>query len=345
MHYKTHITSSILYHMKNLRILSILDDFTYHNLKLEANVELLTKKPLWYSKYNKIDFLLVESAWRGNNNSWRHKIASYPEHPKRNISDLRRLVNWCKSKNIPTVFWNKEDPYHYDQFIEAANLFDYIFTTDQLSISRYRLDAPHSQCHPATFFIQPKLHYKSELPPLKRTLFMRTYQKNMHDARTEWQNQIFKVAAPYGLDLYNRHLNQGNYKFPNFEGDIQVFPSASYTNTANIYRQYQQILNVNTITQSPTMFSRRLIEIMACGRLAISNPSLSIQHLFKDMCIEISTEDSHQNIFEQLKFGYTLEQKQIINYAYEHVHQHYTAQNWLKRILNTCQIDHPFLNC
>ena len=52
--------------MKNLRILSILDDFTYQNLKLEPYVKLLTNRPFLYSKYNKIDLLLVESAWLGN---------------------------------------------------------------------------------------------------------------------------------------------------------------------------------------------------------------------------------------------------------------------------------------
>lgn len=329
--------------MKNLRILSILDEFTYNNLKYEPRVELLTKKPFWYSRNNPIDFLLVESAWRGNQDRWRHKIASYPSHPKRNINELRKLITWCRSNKIPTIFWNKEDPYHYDQFIEAAQLFDYIFTTDKLSILRYSREAPYAQCHSATFFIQPRLHYRTHISPLKRSLFMGTYQSNMHDVRTDWQNRFFKIAAPYGLDLYNRHENSGEYQFPKFQGDIQYFSPVHYQQTPDIYRNYQQILNVNTITESPTMFSRRLIEIMACGRLAISNPSLSIQTLFKDMCIELDQNHDAQILFEQLQFGYTPEQQDMIDHAYDHIHQHYTAKQWLKQLLHTCQIDHSYL--
>ena len=329
--------------MKDLRILSILDEFTYNNLKHEPNIELLTKRPCWYSKYKPINFLLVESAWRGNRDQWRHKIASYPQHPQRNINDLRKLVIWCKNHQIPTIFWNKEDPYHYDQFIEAAQLFDYIFTTDEKCIIKYQKDAPQAQCHRATFFIQPQLHFRSQYSPLKRSLFMGTYQSNMHDARTDWQNRIFSTAAPYGLDLYNRHGNSGVYQFPELQGDIQYFSPVHYQQTPEIYRNYQQILNVNTITESPTMFSRRLIEIMACGRLAISNPSLAIQTLFKGMCIELDEELQGKELFSQLKYGYTAEQRDMLDYAHDHVQQYYNAQAWIKHLLKTCRIDHPYL--
>ncbi|ALH94686.1 CgeB family protein [Acinetobacter equi] len=331
--------------MKNLRILSILDDFTYQNLKLEPYVELLTNRPFLYSKYNKIDLLLVESAWLGNQSKWRHKVASYPNHPKRNINDLKKLVLWCKNHNIPTVFWNKEDPYHYDQFIEAAQLFDYIFTTDELSLSQYAIDAPHSKATTLTFFIQPQLHFrKNNITPIKRTLFTGTYQKNRLDHRTLWQNKIFEAAAPYGLDLYNRHINKSDYEFPELSGDVHYFNPISYSKIVDIYRSYQQILNVNTIVQSPTMFSRRLIEVMACGRLVISNPSLSIQNLFPEMCLEITADDEASTLFEQLQYGYSIQQKNMINYAYEHVHQHYTAKEWLKKLLKYCNIDHAYLS-
>ena len=330
--------------MKKLRILTILDEFTHTNLKFEKDIELIQNKPIWYRKSNKIDFLLVESSWRGNHDQWRHKVANYPLHSKRSINDLHKLVSWCKDKNIPTIFWNKEDPYHYDQFIDAAQLFDFILTTDELSIPRYLKDAPSAKCHSMTFFIQPQIHYRKIHAPLKRSLFMGTYQHNMHEVRTAWQNLIFAAAAPYGLDLYNRHPNENNYKFPKFDGDVKYFPPIQYSQVNDIYRNYQQILNVNTITNSPTMFSRRLIEIMACGRLAISNPSLSIETRFKNMCIELDQADHAQVLFEQLQSGYTAQQQDMVNYAHDHIHQNYTARQWLKQILKICNFDHPYLD-
>ncbi|MFC6052334.1 hypothetical protein A6M14_08285 [Acinetobacter sp. Ac_877] len=329
--------------MKKLRILTILDEFTHTNLKFEKDIELIQNKPIWYRKSNQIDLLLVESSWRGNHDEWRHKVANYPLHSERNLNDLKKLVSWCKDKNIPTIFWNKEDPYHYDQFIEAAQLFDFILTTDELSIPRYLKDAPSAKCQSMTFFIQPQLHSRKIHTPLKRSLFMGTYQHNMHEARTAWQNRIFTASAPYGLDLYNRHPNENYYKFPELDGDVKYFPPIKYNQVNNIYKNYQQILNVNTITNSPTMFSRRLIEIMACGRLAISNPSLSIKTRFKDMCIELDQADHAQVLFEQLQSGYTAQQQDMVNYAYDHIHQNYTAHQWLKQILKICNIDHPYL--
>lgn len=330
--------------MSKIRILSILDEFTYTNLKLEEHVELISRKPFWYRKSNKIDFLLVESAWRGNRDQWRHQIATYPEHQDRNTKKLKVLVDWCKDHAIPTVFWNKEDPYHYDQFIEAASFFDYVLTTDQMSLTRYNTDAPNSKASIATFFIQPKLHFHDTQPALKRSLFMGTYQRDMHDERTAWQNMVFQAAAPYGLDLVNRHnKNIENYAFPKFAGDIHYFPPVRYKDTATLYRRYQQTLNVNTITQSPTMFSRRLIEIMGCGRLAISNPSESISKLFPDMCVELINNAQAEELFAQLQYGYTQQQSEMVKYAHLHVHQHYTAKIWLKQLLQTIQLDHAYL--
>lgn len=330
--------------MKKLRILSILDDFTYNTLKPESDIELLSQKPFWYRLSQKIDFLLVESAWRGNNDVWRHKVAHYPNHPQRNNNALKKLVYWCKDHNIPTIFWNKEDPYHYDQFIESAKLFDYIFTTDAISVPRYQVDAPNSQVAVAPFFIQPQMHFSTSEAPLKRSVFMGTYQSNMHDQRTQWQDQTFLAAAPYGLDLFNRHATPSmEYKFPYYDGDVNYYPPVPYPETPATYRRYQQVLNVNTITDSPTMFSRRLIEVMACGRLVISNPSQAIDHLFQDMCIQVDDFEAAQALFSQLQSGYTAQQQQMVAYAHTHVQQHYTAKTWLKSILQTCNVDHPYL--
>lgn len=330
--------------MKRLRILSILDKFTFSNLSCEPNIELLSNKPYWYLKNKPIDLLLVESAWRGNDDKWRHQIATYPQHPERNIERLKKLVAWCKDKDIPTVFWNKEDPFHYNQFIDAAALFDYVLTTDATSIKRYKIDALNSKIHVATFFIQPQIHYQTQQYPINRTLFMGTYDPLLHPLRRVWQDKIFTVAAPFGLDLVNRHPKHlAHFAFPQYEGDVKYFEPIPYAHTPSSCRYYQQILNVNTITDSPTMFSRRLIEIMACGRLAISNPSLAIDHLFKDMCVQVDDADEATQLFSQLQSGYTQQQRDMVAYAHEHVQQNYTAKAWLKSILETCQLDHPYL--
>lgn len=323
-----------------LKILSVLDDFTFQGLNQSDSLKIITQKPFWYRKSNKIDFMLVESAWRGNNNQWRHKIANYPNHPERNNQEIKKLISWAKDHKIPTVFWNKEDPYHYDQFIDTAKLFDYIFTTDNLSLERYKKDAPKSKVNILPFFIQTELHKTCNLPVRQRSLFIGSYHTSEHPQRKIWQDHIFPQAAKYGLTIINRHSDSTDIaqKFPIYKGDIEYLPCIPYKQTHLLYNQFSHCLNVNSITNSNTMFSRRLLEIMACGKLAISNPSNSISNLFQDMCICLDDEQEVGELFNQLSYGYTSEQKQMCQYAQQHVHENYNVKHWINRILKEINI-------
>lgn len=326
--------------MHQIQILSILDDFTFQGLNKNKKIKLISKKPFWYLKSNKIDFLLVESAWRGHNDHWRHKIASYPDHPERNNQEIAKLVYWAKQNHIPTVFWNKEDPYHYDQFIATAKLFDYIFTTDNTSVARYQKDAPKAKINILPFFLQSDLHYAQNVAVKNRSLFVGSYHETEHPERKRWQDHIFPQAAQYGLTIVDRHSESKNtlQKFPQYAGDVEYLATIPHDQTHRIYNQFSHCLNVNSITHSKTMFSRRILEIMGCGKLMISNPSLAIDHLFSDMCITLSSTDHATDLFAQLKYGYTKEQIEMCKYAQNHVHQHYNADSWINKILEVIHL-------
>ena len=81
--------------------------------------------------------LLVESTWQGNNGSWQYMVASYTHPDYIGLPNLKALIAACRERDIPTVFWNKEDPVHFERFKEAAALFDYVFTSDSNCIDRY----------------------------------------------------------------------------------------------------------------------------------------------------------------------------------------------------------------
>src|SRR5699024_7817767 len=80
-----------------------------------------------------IDFLLVESAWQGDGGAWRYQVAGSAAPS----AGIKELISWCQDNHIPTVFWNKEDPEHFDDFIATAALFDYIATTDEDCVELY----------------------------------------------------------------------------------------------------------------------------------------------------------------------------------------------------------------
>lgn len=332
---------------KSINILAVLDDFTFTALSLESNVNLISYQHWFYHFFpRKIDFVLVESAWLGQNRRWQYHIADYPEHPQRNNNKLKSLLLWAQKHNIPTIFWNKEDPYHFDQFIDSARLFDFILTTDRASISKYQSLCPNAKINYLNFPFQPKIHHPAPINQVvsRSSLFMGSYMQHMFLERREWQDFIFKAASPHGLCIINRHDNKKdtNYRFPKTL-KAEYLHSVPYCETGYIMRKFQQIINVNSITTSPSMLSRRVVEGMACGRLVISNPSLALQNLFPDLCEVVETQEQADELFTQLSYGLTQQQNEKIRYACDHVFTHYTVKQWLKDILNSCQIDHPYL--
>ena len=107
----------------DLRVGVILDDFTSLALGYEWDqVALLPDR--WREQVDsprRLDLLFVESAWHGNGDAWQYPLTG-TSAPRPAIVEL---VPWCREHGVPTVFWNKEDPVHYAEFLDAARLFDH----------------------------------------------------------------------------------------------------------------------------------------------------------------------------------------------------------------------------
>ena len=281
-------------------------------------------------------FILVESAWRGHKDKWRYKIANYPDYPERNNVELRKLLELADKYNIPAVFWNKEDGAHFNRFIDSASLFKYVLTVDSNCIERYQAILGSSvKVGVLPFALQPKFHYPIDLPPrYNESLFVGSYSQHIHDARRQWQDMAFTAASPYGLTIVDRNSDRKSdvYRYPDLP-NMTIKPAVPYNQTGELFRQYSHCLNVNTVTDSPSMFSRRLIEIMACGRLAVTNPSLAVSTRFEGMCEVIDSKEQADELFAQLSKGYTKQQKEMMRYASDHVLQNYNYDKWLQRII------------
>jgi spore maturation protein CgeB len=290
-----------------MKIALISDELTRDALSFEADIKNIT--PLNYKfvlKFFKPDILFVESAWHGYKNSWKFKIASYPQHPKRTNNKLKKVVKYAKKNSIPTVFWNKEDGIHFDRFIQSAKLFEHVFTVDETSIPKYKalLDSK-TTINTLMFAIQQKFHFFDGFHfKYNYANFVGSYSKHIHPKRRIWQDMMFETALKEDIrvDVYDRNSNRKsiNYRYPTLE-NINVHNSLKYKKTAKVYKDYLISLNVNTIENSPTMFSRRLLEIIACGGVAITNPTPAIDRYFKDFCYIVSNEKEISELFNRLK--------------------------------------------
>jgi spore maturation protein CgeB len=319
-------------------IVLVADTLTNASLHHEARtIPLGPTNHLWRLPLTNPDFLLVESAWQGPRNRWKYRIASYPDHPNRNNHALKKLVAHARERGIPTVFWNKEDGVHFDRFIDSARLFDHVFTVDANSIPRYKaVMGEHASVHPLLFAIQPRTHGFTGFDFKHRSAnFVGSYSVHVHPNRRRWQDRLFGAACASGLGLTvidrNSERRAEHYRFPMLPG-ISVQPAISHADTARIYRDYLVSLNVNTIEDSPTMFSRRLVEIIGCGGIAVTNPTPAVDALFKDFCHVVSSEDEARELFARLRHGPSPQDLERARAGAEYVAQHHTWRHRLEQI-------------
>jgi spore maturation protein CgeB len=65
--------------------------------------------------------------------------------------------------------------------------------------------------------------------------------------------------------------------------------SLNYLQTVEAYRRYQVFLNVNTVTDSPTMCARRVFELAASGTPIVSGPAEAMAALGRSEAVQIVT--------------------------------------------------------
>lgn len=224
------------------------------------------------------NLLLVESAWVGNNGRWHGYIAG-PNGPK---APFVELVQWCKKNGIPTVFWNKEDPPHFDRFIKAATLFDRVYTVDANCIPKYREILGHDRVGVLPFAAQPRIHNPTTVPGgrVYDVAFAGGYYAH-HPERAEQMKVILDPALEFNVHIFDRHYGtqMENLRWPE-QYERHIVGSLSYQEMLAAYKMYKVFLNVNSVIDSPTMCARRVFELLACGTTVLSGYSPAIENLF-----------------------------------------------------------------
>lgn len=327
--------------MKDLHIALVADQLTASCLSAECQLSTITPRNYrWVLRFYKPDILLVESAWEGSKSSWKYKIAAYPDHPERNNSELRKVVGYARERGIPTVFWNKEDAVHFDRFINSASLFEHIFTVDENCISKYRsVVAPEVTVNKLMFPVQPKTHYFEGFKfRCNEASFVGSYTHNIHHRRREWQNLMFQACVKAGMtvSIYDRNSDRksANYRYPQTKG-IEILPAIGHADTAEIYRQYLVSLNVNTVEDSPSMYSRRLVEILACGGIAVTNPTAAVDRYFADYCHTVDDYSQAVELFARLKHGPSAADLERAEAGSRYVLANHT---WGQRLADICRV-------
>ncbi|MBG0739167.1 glycosyltransferase [Paeniglutamicibacter antarcticus] len=287
---------------KDITAAVILDDFSDVALRYEWQQVRLTLED-WRSQLSaqSVDLLFVESAWSGNGGAWKYQLTG-ASGPKTQFSEL---VSWCRDKGIPTVFWNKEDPPHYGDFLPAARMFDHVFTSDVNRLADYKRDLGHANIGVLPFAAQPTVH--NPIRPrhgwhFRDVAFAGMYFAHKYPERRVQMDMILggaMMASPRlatGLEIFSRELGgDPNYQFP-APLSSAVVGSLTYLQMLTAYKAYKVFLNVNSVVESPSMCARRIFEITASGTPVITTHSAAVSTFFADdevMVTETAEQTGH----------------------------------------------------
>lgn len=319
------------------KVACIMDEFTYNSFAPEVQLYRITPGK-WKSEllFVQPDLLFIESAWAGNDGKWNKKVAYYDEEQH---FEIKSLIKFAQSLNIPVVFWNKEDPVHYSKFIETAKLCDYVFTTDKGRIPEYIKDCGHEKIRALPFAAQPKNHnpikIQSERDP--RVSFAGSYYRH-HEERSKDMDVLLEASKQIGLVIYDRNYEKTskgqmpNHKYPE-RYNPYIKGNLPFNLIDKSYKGYKYMINVNTVKYSETMFSRRVFEGLISGTPIISTYSLGMKMMFGDIIESSSNIDDLRNHLKMLDSDALVYNKYAVKGIREVLLNH-TYEQRMKEILN-----------
>ena len=285
-----------------LKAISIMDEISEECWRYE-----MTSYPISRANYveqiasSTANFCFLESCWKGNKGTWEYAFTS-PGLKHNNAQALLDLIPQVKQK-MPIVFWNKEDPMHYDKYLPIAKYADVIFTTDSEKVASYKADVPDADVYAVPFAAQQKIcnpsdRFKSEA---ESVCFAGSYYGVGHDERKRQMDALLPSIIEFEGAIYDRmsKVDSDRYKFPPQYTPF-IRDAVPFTEVVQLYKRFKVFLNVNTIVESPTMMSRRVYELLACGTPVVSTPSKAIEEQFPGIVQVAKDADEANVIIERL---------------------------------------------
>ena len=327
-----------------LRVGVIMDDFSLQAWAYEFDTVELTPSN-WHGELRRgLDLLFVESAWNGNHGAWQYQLTG----SKAPSAALRDLVAACREQGIPSVFWNKEDPPHFEDFLETAKLFDAVFTTDVRLIPEYRERLGHDRVDVLQFAAQPAIHNPVRMPAIHQRgdlAFGGMYFAHKYPERREQMELLLGAAhrvsgrIEHGLTIYSRFAGgDANYQFP-APLDKHVVGSLPYEQMLSAYRAHKVFLNVNSVVDSPSMCSRCVFEILASGTPCVSTESAAIPEIFPSNEVPIVCEPQEaEHVLRALVRSHRLRDR-MVHRAQRRIWQEHTYAHRAVQLLEAVGLD------
>lgn len=309
----------------------IADDFTFESFRPEFSAHRLSPTN-WREVMDTVNprVFFCESAWQGGppaEHPWQGKIYASVRFQHENRAVLLEILQYCKDRGIPSVFWNKEDPIHFsdriNDFIRTAALFDYVFTTAEECVPMYIRDVGVKWAGALPFAVQPRIFNPIGSYEQDDSVNFAGTWYHRYPHRTEAASRILDRVLESGRELviYDRMYSSPSpaYAYPE-KYKKYTRPAITYHETANAYKKSRFGVTLNTIVDSRTMFARRVFELAASGSVVLSNTALGVENFFGDSVIYA---DGPTDPLQDLEESDILRrQRQAMSIAFEHTYRH-----------------------
>lgn len=266
----------------------IADEFFYNSLQGVVDTEYITPDNYKDVINAEQDILMIVSSWRGLNNEWRGMVYDKDTY----LSILSDVVKFYRSvkPDGKVVFYSKEDPVNYHHFVEYAQLADVVFTTALEKVEDYKKYCGHDRIHVLKFGFNPFLfnpNYDTSKQIKGSVLFAGSWMRK-YPERCDKLAMMFDSLIRHNVDLKivdrNYHLKHARYMFP-LRFTKYCMPSLKHHQLVSLYRSFETVININSITQSETMFAVRAYELLAMGKIVISNGSIGMEKLLPEVIV------------------------------------------------------------
>lgn len=319
----------------------IADEFLMHSYKGVANFIYIT--PENYKEYiGKLDLFLVVTAWKGLNMEWK-SLGNPNIRKKRN--ELFNIIDTYKKSGTKIAFYSKEDPVNFDIFKEIATKCEYIFTTCEEIVDKYKLYCQNDNVYVLKFGVNPTYHnpigFKSIEKESKVVFSGSWYKKYPH--RIADMKMLFDGVIDSKLDLKiidrNYDLKLQQYFFP--ENYLKyVSPAIEHEYLQKAHKLFDWAINFNSVKDSNTMFANRIYELQALGNILISNYSVGVNNLFPNVFI-VNEKQEVKNIIDNFN-DEDVYRHQVL--GIRSVMSNETSYTRINSLLNTIGIEHNFIN-
>jgi len=275
------------YSRYNARIGIVCDAILYDSFASAADFAYLSPSA-GDDELRSLDMFLVVSTWRGLRDDEWLGVGKLGD-PMR--ERLLELIRRCRALRVPTVFYSKEDPPNYGVFIDFARECDAVFTSAEEMVPQYRRDCGHDRIQVLPFCIDPSAQNPVGCRPFSQVegaifsgSWMMKYPRRCRDLCALLDGAMMAGRGLCVIDRNSFRCGHSGYRYPNRYREF-LRPAMPHRELQALHKSFGWSINVNSVTDSGTMFASRCYELLGCGCPVLSNFSAGMLRQLPEIAI------------------------------------------------------------